>query len=141
MREELRKARLSRGLRQEDVAKKLGMSTRMYQHLEAGSRDGKVKHWDALEDLFGIPHRYDRDFAGRASATTFPAREARQLRAEELERKLSYVWKSHAEDADGYRSFRFRELVSVFGGEFADESGRKVFEDDEVVFGATEDSL
>ncbi|WP_040550331.1 helix-turn-helix domain-containing protein [uncultured Pyramidobacter sp.] len=57
LREELRKARLSRGLRQEDVAKKLGMSTRMYQHLEAGSRDGKVKHWDALEDLFGIPQR------------------------------------------------------------------------------------
>ena len=29
----------------------------MYQHLEAGSRDGKVKHWDALEDLFDIPQR------------------------------------------------------------------------------------
>lgn len=85
--------------------------------------------------------RYDRDFAGRASATTFPAREARQLRAEELERQLLCVWKSHAEDADGYRSFRFRKLVSIFGGEFVDESNGKLFENDEIVFGVTEDSL
>lgn len=57
MREKLRKARLSRGLRQEDVAKKIGVSTRMYQHLETGSRNGKIEYWDALEDLFGIPQR------------------------------------------------------------------------------------
>ncbi|WP_039879508.1 helix-turn-helix transcriptional regulator [Jonquetella anthropi] len=57
MRSELREIRMSRGLRQEDVAKKIGVSTRAYQHLEAGSRTGSIKLWDALEDLFGVPQR------------------------------------------------------------------------------------
>jgi len=39
------------------VAKEIGVSTRMYQHLETGSRNGRIEYWDALEDLFGIPQR------------------------------------------------------------------------------------
>lgn len=57
MRENLRNARKAAGLTQQQMADKLGISTRAYQDIESGKYEGKIKHWDLLEDLFGIHQR------------------------------------------------------------------------------------
>jgi transcriptional regulator with XRE-family HTH domain len=53
--------RRAKKLKQSDVAKMLGVTTRQYQRLEAGKIDGKIKHWDMLEDLFDTPQRQLRE--------------------------------------------------------------------------------
>lgn len=57
MRENLRAARKNKGMTQKQVAEYLGIRERAYQNIEYGITLGSIKHWDALEDLFGIPQR------------------------------------------------------------------------------------
>ncbi|MCI8506849.1 MAG: helix-turn-helix transcriptional regulator [Lachnospiraceae bacterium] len=74
MRKNLKEARRSAGMTQKEVAEYLGMTERAYQNIEYGKALGKITHWDALEDLFGIPQRrlrahdvHDKDCAQRDS--------------------------------------------------------------------------
>lgn len=57
MRENLKNARKSLGLTQPEMAKKIGISTRGYQHMEQGIRTGSVNLWDKLEDITGVHQR------------------------------------------------------------------------------------
>jgi Uncharacterized protein conserved in bacteria len=52
MRAILREKRLKRKMTQRDVAESVGISLRLYQHLEQGTAVGSVATWDKLEDLF-----------------------------------------------------------------------------------------
>lgn len=61
MRENLKNARQRAGMTQRQVAERLGITTRAYQQIEAGDYQGKIEHWDKLEDLFGIHQRKLRD--------------------------------------------------------------------------------
>ena len=45
-------------LTQTEVAKMLGVTTRQYQALEAGTSDGSIKVWCKLKDLFHKPIDY-----------------------------------------------------------------------------------
>lgn len=57
MREKLKQARKLKGMTQQAMADKLGISLRYYQQIEAGDRTGDFEIWDALEDLTGIHQR------------------------------------------------------------------------------------
>ncbi len=57
MRSKLRHARTSAGLTQKETATAIEVSERYYQHIEAGTREGKGQLWDKLEALFQIPQR------------------------------------------------------------------------------------
>lgn len=61
MRANLKAARKAAGMTQQQVADKLGIGLRCYKMLEAGTVVGVVKHWDTLEDLFGIHQRVLRE--------------------------------------------------------------------------------
>ena len=54
MRENLKRARLDKGLTQQKIADMLGISLRYYQNIEAGDRTGDFKIWDELEELTGV---------------------------------------------------------------------------------------
>ena len=56
-RETLRKARLDKGLTQQQVADYLGITLRSYQDIEYCKNLGSIHVWDALEDLFGVHQR------------------------------------------------------------------------------------
>lgn len=57
MRENLRAARKAKGMTQQAMADKLGISLRYYQQIEAGDRTGDFEIWDTLEDFTGIHQR------------------------------------------------------------------------------------
>lgn len=57
MRENLKSARKSARLTQQEMADKLGISLRYYQQIEAGDRTGDFEIWDNLEDITGIHQR------------------------------------------------------------------------------------
>lgn len=57
MRESLKAARAAKGLTQQAMADKLGISLRYYQNLETGDRTGDFTIWDDLEDITGIHQR------------------------------------------------------------------------------------
>lgn len=61
MRANLQVARKAAGLTQQQVADKLGIGLRAYQHIEKGVYIGKIEHWDKLEDLFGVHQRTLRE--------------------------------------------------------------------------------
>lgn len=61
MRHILKQARQDAGLTQKQVAEKLDISERHYQHIEKGDRTGDFTLWDTLEDLFGIHQRRLRE--------------------------------------------------------------------------------
>lgn len=61
MRENLKNARKAAGMTQQQVADKLNITNRAYQNIEYGLTLGSIKHWDTLEDLFGIPQRKLRE--------------------------------------------------------------------------------
>ena len=61
MRQNLKAARKSAGLTQQQLADKLGISIRYYQQLEAGDRTGDFAIWDALEDITQIHQRILRE--------------------------------------------------------------------------------
>ena len=56
-RENLKKARQKAGLTQKEVAEYLGITIRSYQRIEDGQMLGKIRNWDALEDLFKVHQR------------------------------------------------------------------------------------
>lgn len=57
MRMNLKAIRVSYKLTQKQVAEKLSISLRFYQHIEGGTRKGKIELWDKLEDIFSTPQR------------------------------------------------------------------------------------
>ncbi|MCI9078658.1 MAG: helix-turn-helix transcriptional regulator [Lachnospiraceae bacterium] len=57
MRKNLKEARQKAGMTQKQVAEYLGISDKAYQQIEYGIILGKIKHWDKLEDLFGVNQR------------------------------------------------------------------------------------
>lgn len=61
MREKLKQARKAKGLTQQQMADKLGMSLVYYQKIEAGDRTGDFFIWDTLEDITGIHQRVLRE--------------------------------------------------------------------------------
>ena len=61
MRQILKQAREQAGATQKEIADKLGVSERYYQHIESGTREGKGWLWDELEALFQIPQRQLRE--------------------------------------------------------------------------------
>ena len=63
VRENLKKARKEKGLTQQQLADRLQISLRYYQHIEAGERTGDFSLWDMLEDITGIHQRKLRECA------------------------------------------------------------------------------
>ena len=63
MRKNLKEARKKAELTQQQVAKKLGVSLRYYEQIEAGDRTGNFKLWDTLEDIIGIHQRKLREIS------------------------------------------------------------------------------
>ena len=61
MRKNLKEARQKAGMTQREVAEKLGIHERYYQHIEAGKRTGDFTLWDMLEDLFHVHQRMLRE--------------------------------------------------------------------------------
>lgn len=57
MRENLKKARENKGLSTSEIAEKLKITTRMYNYIESGKRDGNYEIWDNLEDIFKVSQR------------------------------------------------------------------------------------
>lgn len=64
-REALRSARKASGMTQQQVAGRLGISSRYYGMLEQGSRKGDFEIWDALEDMFNVHQRKLREINER----------------------------------------------------------------------------
>lgn len=60
-RENLKAARKAKGLTQQQMAEKLGISMRYYQQIEAGDRTGDFVIWDTLEDITGTHQRILRE--------------------------------------------------------------------------------
>jgi len=56
-RDNLKNARKSAGMTQQQVATYLGIKERAYQDIEYGVTLGSIAHWDKLEDLFRVPQR------------------------------------------------------------------------------------
>lgn len=63
MRENLRKARIEKGMTQKQVANYLHVSERHYKQIEYDERLGSIAIWDALEDLFSIHQRKLREIS------------------------------------------------------------------------------
>ena len=61
MRENLRQARLDKGMTQQDIADELGITLRHYQKIEYANLKGSFEVWDALEDLLGVHQRILRE--------------------------------------------------------------------------------
>ena len=64
MRKILQGARKAAGMTQKQTAQTVGVSERYYQHIEAGTREGKARVWDRLEERFGLPQRQLREDCG-----------------------------------------------------------------------------
>ena len=65
MRENLRAARKAKGMTQQAMADKLGLTLRHYQKIEYANLNGSFEVWDALEDLLGVHQRILRETANR----------------------------------------------------------------------------
>lgn len=63
MRENLRKARIDKGMTQKQVAEYLHIVERHYKSIEYGERLGSIAIWDKLEDLFSIHQRVLREIS------------------------------------------------------------------------------
>lgn len=63
MRHNLKAARKSAGLTQQQLADKLGISERYYRFIEAGIRTGDIELWDEMEDIFSIHQRILREIS------------------------------------------------------------------------------
>ena len=61
MRRNLKEARQTAGMTQQQVADKIGISLVYYQKIEQGSRTGDFEIWDSLEDLFKVHQRNLRE--------------------------------------------------------------------------------
>lgn len=60
-REKLRQARKEKGMTQQQMADKLGITLRYYQQIEAGDRNGDYAIWDTLEDFTSTHQRILRE--------------------------------------------------------------------------------
>lgn len=58
MRKNLITERKQKRLTQAETAQRIGITTRQYQALEAGTSDGSIKVWLRLKDLFHKPIDY-----------------------------------------------------------------------------------
>ncbi len=67
MRENLKAARKTAGMTQQQMAEKLGITLRHYQKIEYEEIGGSFSVWDALEDLLGVHQRILR-----ASSSNYP---------------------------------------------------------------------
>ena len=63
MRRNLKQARMSMHWTQQQMADALGITLLYYQKIEAGTRTGDFRIWDALENLTGIHQRILREIA------------------------------------------------------------------------------
>ncbi len=63
MRQNLKAARQSKGLTQQQVADYLNITLRYYKQIEAGQRIGDFILWDMMEDLLGIHQRKLREIS------------------------------------------------------------------------------
>lgn len=63
MRKNLKEARKKAGMKQREVAEKLGMTERAYQRIESGERLGTIETWDFLEDLFKVHQKILREIS------------------------------------------------------------------------------
>lgn len=63
MRKNLKKARQEAGMTQQQMADRLEISLRYYQHIEAGDRTGDFYIWDTLEDITGTHQRKLREIS------------------------------------------------------------------------------
>lgn len=63
MRENLRQARKAKGLTQQEMADKLGLTLNHYQKIEYAKLNGSFEVWDALEDLLGVHQRILREIS------------------------------------------------------------------------------
>lgn len=61
MRSNLKNARKTKRMTQQEVADCLGIGLRYYQKIESGDRTGDFEIWDNLEDLFAIHQRILRE--------------------------------------------------------------------------------
>lgn len=61
MRKNLKEARVSKGMTQQQVADYLRITLRHYQRIESGATLGAIDLWDKLEDLFSINQRKLRE--------------------------------------------------------------------------------
>lgn len=61
MRENLRQARKAKGMTQQEMADKLGLTLNHYQKIEYAKLNGSFEVWDALEDLLGVHQRILRE--------------------------------------------------------------------------------
>ena len=61
MRSNLKNARKTKRMTQQEVADYLGIDLRYYQKIESGDRTGDFEIWDNLEDLFAIHQRILRE--------------------------------------------------------------------------------
>ena len=59
--EHIKEERIRKGMTQQQVADKIGISLIHYQKIEEGSRTGSFDIWDNLEDLFSIHQRKLRE--------------------------------------------------------------------------------
>lgn len=73
MREKLKEARQKAGMTQQQMADKLDISLRYYQHIEAGQRTGDFVIWDTLEDIIGVHQRILRQ-----NESSHPGKEGNQ---------------------------------------------------------------
>lgn len=62
-RKNLKEARIAKGMTQQQMAERLRISLRYYQHIEAGDRTGDFEIWDNLEDIFSIHQRKLRELS------------------------------------------------------------------------------
>lgn len=63
MRRNLKQARMSMHWTQQQMADALGITLVYYQKIEAGTRTGDFRIWDALENITGIHQRILRAIA------------------------------------------------------------------------------
>lgn len=64
MRRNLQNARKAKGLTQQGLADRLGLTLNHYQKIEYGKLNGSFAVWDALEDLLGVHQRILRAISG-----------------------------------------------------------------------------
>ena len=57
MRQNLKQARIDKGMTQQQIADYLHISLDNYKSIEIGRRSGNFELWDDLEDLFSIHQR------------------------------------------------------------------------------------
>ena len=63
MRQNLKQARLQKGITQQQVADKLHITLRHYKAIEYGERLGSIEIWDNIEDIFEVNQRILREIS------------------------------------------------------------------------------